>query len=258
MIRPSLHSRTPDCTTKADLLFSIVLLLASLLLLLSALVGLTGVLLNSRPILAFYNLLLWPTLLSMCLVGYTSYKRGAFQLDRKLNQAWSQFLDDAERLRVQEALMCCGYFNPFREYVFLGNRLCRCIGLCCVRRTCVRRGEASPYPRRDPDIWRETYYYCRGGWMRMLTSFIRADDATYSKKCYPRTTLPGCKGRWTSFERQSLHDFSTAAFSAIPLHLVNIVVALLCSNHVNRYASSHPRRESASLASPLSSPILTV
>ncbi|WWD17728.1 hypothetical protein CI109_102169 [Kwoniella shandongensis] len=151
----------------------VFLTLASLLCIFSSLIGLTGVLLNSRPILAFYNLLLWPTLLSMCLVGYTSYKRGSLQLDRKLNQAWSQFLDDGERLRVQNSLRCCGYFNP-------------------------------------------------------------RHDATYSKRCYPRTTLPGCKSNWMRFERQKLHEFSTAAFGTIPFHLMNIVLALLCSNHVNR------------------------
>jgi hypothetical protein len=92
-----------------------VLTLASLLCIFSAMVGLTGVLLNSRPILAFYNLLLWPTLLSMCFVGYASYKRGDRQLDRKLNQTWSQFLDDEQRLCIQNSLRCCGYFNPMRK-----------------------------------------------------------------------------------------------------------------------------------------------
>jgi len=74
-----------------------VLTLASPLCIICSLIDLTGVLLNSRPILAFYNMLLWPTLLSLCLVGYTSYKRGALPLDRKLNQAWFQFLDDEKR-----------------------------------------------------------------------------------------------------------------------------------------------------------------
>ena len=95
----------------------VVLTLASLLCIFSSFVGLTGVVLNSRPILAFYNLLSWPTLLSLCLVGYTSYKRGALSLDRKLNQAWSQFLDDEERLPIQNSLRCCGYYNPLRTSI---------------------------------------------------------------------------------------------------------------------------------------------
>ncbi|WWC86403.1 uncharacterized protein L201_001279 [Kwoniella dendrophila CBS 6074] len=162
-----------DVTMVADPDIVIFLTLASLLCIFTGLIGFTGVLLNSRPILAFYNLLLWPIVLSLCLVGYTSYKRGALQLERKLNQSWSQFLDDSERLTIQNSLSCCGYYNPLH-------------------------------------------------------------DATYSKRCYPRTILPGCKSKWIKFERQNLHKFSTAAFSVLGFHFLNIVIALLCSNHVNR------------------------
>nr|XP_018267188.1 uncharacterized protein I303_01173 [Kwoniella dejecticola CBS 10117]OBR89346.1 hypothetical protein I303_01173 [Kwoniella dejecticola CBS 10117] len=161
-----------DVTMVADPDIVIFLTLASLLCIFTGFIGFTGVLLNSRPILAFYNLLLWPIVLSMCLVGYTSYKRGSLQLERKLNQAWSQFLDDQERLTIQNSLRCCGYYNPLH-------------------------------------------------------------DATYSTRCYPRTTLPGCKSRWMQFERENLHKFATAAFSVLGFHFLNIVIAVLCSNHVN-------------------------
>jgi len=67
-------------------------------------VGLTGTLLNSRSILAFYALLLWPSFVSILVVGYTSYKREAFSLDRKLNMAWSQWYDDLGRLLIQESV----------------------------------------------------------------------------------------------------------------------------------------------------------
>ena len=70
----------------------------------TALLGLTGTMLNSRPILAFYNLLLWPTLAAILVVGYSSYKKQALNLDRKLNQAWSQFFDDVARLRIQNTV----------------------------------------------------------------------------------------------------------------------------------------------------------
>jgi hypothetical protein len=66
---------------------------------------------------------------------------------------------------------------------------------------------------------------------------VGLDDATYSKKCYPRTT---CKSKWSRYEKQALHDFATAAFTNIPFHLLNIVIALICSNHVNRYVLSLP------------------
>ncbi|WWC66395.1 uncharacterized protein I206_100297 [Kwoniella pini CBS 10737] len=161
-----------DVTMVSDPDIVIFLTLASLLCIFTGFIGFTGVLLNSRPILAFYNLLLWPIVLSMCLVGYTSYKRGALQLERKLNQSWSQFLDDQERLTIQNSLRCCGYYNPLH-------------------------------------------------------------DATYSKRCYPRTTLPGCKSKWIHFERENLHNFATASFSVLGFHFLNIVIALLSSNHVN-------------------------
>jgi hypothetical protein len=77
--------------------------------LMTALLGFTGAILNSRAILAFYNLLLWPTLAAILVVGYSSYKKQALNLDRKLNQAWSQFLDDASRLRIQNSV---GEFGP--------------------------------------------------------------------------------------------------------------------------------------------------
>jgi hypothetical protein len=92
-----------------------VLLLFSLLALFTSFVGLAGTLLSSRSILSFYCLLLWPTFISLALVGYSSFKRANVQLDRKLNQVWSQFLSEEDRLRIQNGLGCCGYYNPFRE-----------------------------------------------------------------------------------------------------------------------------------------------
>ena len=65
----------------ADYDLLVLITLASALLLFSFMVGITGTILNSRPILAVYALLLWPTLISILVVGYTSYKRYAFSLD---------------------------------------------------------------------------------------------------------------------------------------------------------------------------------
>ena len=63
---------------------------------------------------------------------------------------------------------------------------------------------------------------------------MATDEATYSDQCYPRSLLPGCKGVWSQFEARSLSKFASASFGTVPLHLVNIIVALLCSNHINR------------------------
>lgn len=75
----------------------------------------TGTILNSRPILAVYALLLWPVFLAILAVGYTSYKRSAFALDRKLNRAWSEWYMPVGRLVVQDALRCCGYNSPLHQ-----------------------------------------------------------------------------------------------------------------------------------------------
>lgn len=59
------------------------------------------------------------------------------------------------------------------------------------------------------------------------------DQATFSRHCYPRTTLPGCKGSLYRFERRTLLHLYSATFSVIFVHLAAIVASLLCSNHVN-------------------------
>ncbi|KAL1659872.1 Tetraspanin family-domain-containing protein [Schizophyllum commune] len=149
----------------------ILITLAASILILSALVGFTGTLLNSRPLLAVYALLLWPALIALAAVGYASYKRATFALDRKISLAWSQYYTPLGRLLIQNALHCCGFYNALHE-------------------------------------------------------------ATQSTRCFPRTPLPGCKGKLFRFERENLGTIWSAAFSIAALHLINIVVALLCANHV--------------------------
>ncbi|GBE85149.1 predicted protein [Sparassis crispa] len=151
----------------------ILITLASSILLLTFLVGISGTILNSRPILAIYALLLWPAFISMLVIGYTSYKRWAFSLDRKLNLAWSQWYTPLGRLIIQDTLRCCGYYSALHE-------------------------------------------------------------ATPSKRCYPRTPLPGCKGKLYRFERENLGLIWSTTFALVPIHVLNIVVALLCANHVTR------------------------
>ncbi|TRM56911.1 Tetraspanin family-domain-containing protein [Schizophyllum amplum] len=149
----------------------ILITLAALILLFTALIGMTGTLLNSRPLLAVYALLLWPALIALAAIGYTSYKRATYALDRKLSLAWSQYYTPLGRLLIQNALHCCGFYNPLHE-------------------------------------------------------------STPSARCFPRTPFPGCKGALVSFERSNLGAIWSAAFSVAALHLINIVVALLCANHI--------------------------
>jgi len=155
----------------ADSDILILITLASAILLFTASMGTTGVLLNSRPILAVYTLLLWPAFISILAIGYISYKRSTFSLDHKLNLAWSQYFTPLGRLLIQNSLSCCGYYNAMH-------------------------------------------------------------DATPSKRCYPRTPLPGCKGRLYTFERANLATIWSAVFSLVPLHVINMITALLCANHM--------------------------
>ncbi|KAJ8520920.1 hypothetical protein ONZ45_g2285 [Pleurotus djamor] len=142
-------------------------------LLMTFVVGLTGVLLNSRPILAVYTLLLWPSFISVLVIGYVSYKRSAFALDRKLQRAWSQDYTQLGRLMIQNSLGCCGWFNALHE-------------------------------------------------------------VAVSNRCYPRAPLPGCKAALIVFEETHLELIWKTVFGLIaPMHIINIFVALLCSNHVN-------------------------
>ncbi|KAG9118444.1 hypothetical protein FRC07_007049 [Ceratobasidium sp. 392] len=107
------------------------------------------------------------------LVSYSAYRRAAFALPNKLDQAWSQKWGDEDRMILQYSFHCCGYWSPEHE-------------------------------------------------------------ATISPLCYPRTLLPGCKMRVLHFERVSLRRYYTWVFALVPLHVLNIVTAVLCSNHVNR------------------------
>lgn len=62
--------------------------------------------------------------------------------------------------------------------------------------------------------------------------FSSMHEASPSKWCYLRTPLPGCKGGLFKFEKINLRMIWRATFSLAPLHLINMVVALLSANHV--------------------------
>ncbi|CAE6472443.1 unnamed protein product [Rhizoctonia solani] len=146
---------------------------ASLIVFGTSLFGICGTLLNSRPLLVIYCVLLWPSFAAMLVVGYVSYRRSAFALPSKMDQAWSQKFGEEDRMILQYSLNCCGYWSP-------------------------------------------------------------EHSAASSPLCFPRSPLPGCKARLIRFERASLRRYYTWTFSLVPLHILNIITALLCSNHVNR------------------------
>jgi hypothetical protein len=134
-------------------------------------VGITGTLLNSRPILAVYVLLLFPSFLSFVSVGYLTYKKATFSLDAKVSEAWHLWYSPGARTVLQGALGCCGWSDPLH-------------------------------------------------------------GAIASGVCYARSPLPGCHGPVMRFERDVLSSAAGTVFSLVPLHLANILVGLLCANHV--------------------------
>ena len=156
---------------RADADILVFITVAGSIQIFTSLVGLCGVVLNSRPILAVYCLLLWPSLISLAVVGYSSYKRSEFALNRKLNYAWSEWYGPDDRLAIQTSLGCCGYYNPLHQSV-------------------------------------------------------------PSKRCFARTSVPGCKGKLYVFEKENLRMIWRTAFWLVPLEVLVICLSLLCSNQV--------------------------
>ncbi|KAI9457665.1 hypothetical protein F5148DRAFT_1277016 [Russula earlei] len=90
----------------------VLLTFSSSLLLLASMVGITGTFLNSRPIIAVYVLLLFPSFLSFVSVGYVTYKKAHFSLDAKVSEAWHFWYSPGARTVLQGALGCCGWGGP--------------------------------------------------------------------------------------------------------------------------------------------------
>ncbi|KAF8167113.1 tetraspanin Tsp2 family [Crassisporium funariophilum] len=81
----------------------------------TSVIGWAGILLNNRGFLAWYTFLTWITFGFLVIPGYLTYKRRTFNLEGKVNAQWSRSLRSEGRLRIQNQLKCCGYFNPFIE-----------------------------------------------------------------------------------------------------------------------------------------------
>ncbi|WOO80716.1 uncharacterized protein LOC62_03G004233 [Vanrija pseudolonga] len=81
----------------------------------TSLLGYSGILMNNRAFLAVYVVLLWVCLAFIAAPGYMTYKRKTFNLEGKINLQWSRQLGVIGRLRIQDALRCCGYFSPYVE-----------------------------------------------------------------------------------------------------------------------------------------------
>lgn len=76
-----------------------------------------------------------------------TYKKRTFNLEGKLNAQWSRVLGLDGRLRVQNQLHCCGYFNPFIEAT---------ISQTCYARS-VLPGCKGPYIRFERSVLERWY-----------------------------------------------------------------------------------------------------
>lgn len=57
-------------------------------------------------------------------------------------------------------------------------------------------------------------------------------EATVSQTCYARSVLPGCKKPYWDYQKVALQRWYTIVFSLVPAHILIMIIALLCSNHV--------------------------
>lgn len=104
-----------DVVRVSNTLELIISTVAAGLGLFTCLFGWAGILLNNRMFLAIYTFLLWAVFAFMLTPGYITYKKKTFNLEGKMNAQWSKVLGTSGRLRIQNRLACCGYFNPFVE-----------------------------------------------------------------------------------------------------------------------------------------------
>ncbi|KAG0048961.1 hypothetical protein BGZ83_006171 [Gryganskiella cystojenkinii] len=67
------------------------------------------------------------------------------------------------------------------------------------------------------------------------------DYPSYDLHCFPRAPLPSCENLFLQYQQELLSNTSSAAFILLPVQLLVMVVALLCSNHIDRlYRTAHP------------------
>ncbi|EIW63764.1 uncharacterized protein TRAVEDRAFT_25217, partial [Trametes versicolor FP-101664 SS1] len=125
----------------------IVSTIAAALGVLTSLIGWSGILLNNRAFLATYSFLLWICFALLVTPGYITYKKRTFNLEGKVNAQWSRDLGLDGRLRIQNQLSCCGYFNPFIE--------------ATVSQVCYARSQLpgckGPYIKFEQDILERWY-----------------------------------------------------------------------------------------------------
>jgi hypothetical protein len=108
------HSDILRIANRPELILSTI---AACVGILTAVIGWAGILLNNRSFLAMYTFLTWITFAFLVVPGYITYRRRRLNLEGKVNLQWSRLFSTTDRLLIQDALKCCGYFSPFVEAV---------------------------------------------------------------------------------------------------------------------------------------------
>lgn len=94
----------------------IVVLATGVVCLFTSLVGYTGIMLNNRAILTFYNLLMWPCFGMIAAIGYTAYRKNKWNIEGKLSYQWHYTLNSDGRARIQanvsQRVTLCHYTHP--------------------------------------------------------------------------------------------------------------------------------------------------
>ncbi|KAI8083299.1 uncharacterized protein B0P05DRAFT_610492 [Gilbertella persicaria] len=89
--------------------------------LVTSILGFIGIVLNNRPILAVYNLMMWPCFGMIAAVGYTAYRKNKWNIEGKLSYQWHYALNAEDRAQIQANLHCCGY-KSFSDYHETSNK----------------------------------------------------------------------------------------------------------------------------------------
>ncbi|KAG9063037.1 hypothetical protein KI688_004637 [Linnemannia hyalina] len=145
-----------------------------------ALLGFIGIFTQSRKILSWYTVLLWPLFAMVTSIGYICFRRSHVSLYMKLKFSWINEYTRDDRLVIQNALNCCGYRS------------------------------SGDYP-------------------------------SYDLHCFPRAPLPSCETKFLQYQQDLLSNTSSAAFTLVPIQLLVMLVALLCSNHIDSlYRTANP------------------
>jgi hypothetical protein len=117
-----------------------------------ALLGFIGIFSQSRKILSWYTVLLWPLFAMMTSIGYICFRRSHVSLYQKLKFSWINEYTRNDRLVIQNAVSSYLCFFPHAlfsfkvEIVYVYIYICMCTCVCV--RVCVGGGGGIDKRRR--------------------------------------------------------------------------------------------------------------